>query len=151
MLRARQTARCAVERAGSKSSVARSPRSPLMRSCRGALSRITACLPPSACRSSAKPPLEPEFSCNPVPAPAAFNGADYDNGFEGFAVGSSSAEREGARLFFTVHAQNEDVEETAEPQVFNAYIDIVDVQTNAVLDTQDVVVIVPARPGGVGE
>lgn len=98
-----------------------------------------------------KPPLEPEYSCNPVPVPAAFDGADYDNGFEGFAVGSSSAEREGARLFFTVHAQNEDVEETEEPQVFSAYIDIVDVQTGAVLDTQDVVVIVPARPGGVGE
>lgn len=98
-----------------------------------------------------KPPLEPEFSCNPVPVPSAFDDADYDNGFAGFAVGSSSAEREGARLFFTVHAQNEDVEETVEPQVFNAFIDIVDVQTGTVLDTQDVVVIVPARPGGVGE
>lgn len=98
-----------------------------------------------------KPPLEPEFSCNPVPTPAAFDGADYDNGFEGFAVGSSNAEREGARLFFTVHARNETVEETVEPQVFNAFIDIVDVQTGTVLDTQDVIVIVPARPGGVGE
>lgn len=98
-----------------------------------------------------KPPLEPEFSCNPVPIPTAFDDADYNNGFAGFAVGSSSAEREGARLFFTVHAQNEVVEETVEPQVFNAFIDIVDVQTGTVLDTQDVVVIVPARPGGVGE
>ena len=98
-----------------------------------------------------KPPLEPELSCNPVPVPAAFDGATYDNGFSGFAVGSSSASREGARLFFTVHAQNDSVRETAEAQVFEAFIDIVDVQTGAVLDTQDVVVIVPARPGGVGE
>lgn len=98
-----------------------------------------------------KPPLEPEFSCNPVPVPAAFNDESYDNGFEGFAVGSSSTTREGARLFFTVHAQNSSVRETAEPQVFTAFIDIVDVQTGAVLDTQDVVVIVPAMPGGVGE
>lgn len=100
---------------------------------------------------SFKPPLEPELSCNPVPEPAAFDGASYNNGFAGFAVGSSSANREGARLFFTVHAQNEGVEELAEPQVFEAFIDIVDVQTGAVLDTQDVLVIVPARPGGVGE
>jgi hypothetical protein len=100
---------------------------------------------------SFKPPLEPELSCNPVPVPAAFDGASYDNGFSGFAVGSSSATREGARLFFTVHAQNDTVRETAEPQVFEAFIDIVDVQTGAVLDTQDVLVIVPARPGGVGE
>ncbi len=98
-----------------------------------------------------KPPLEPEFSCNPVPVPAAFNGESYDNGFSGFAVGSSSSSREGARLFFTVHAQNGSVKETAEPQVFTAFIDIVDVQTGAVLDTQDVLVIVPALPGGVGE
>jgi hypothetical protein len=35
--------------------------------------------------------------------------------------------------------------------VFSAFIDIVDEQTGAVLDTQDVVVIVPAQPGGVGE
>jgi hypothetical protein len=98
-----------------------------------------------------KPPLEPEFSCNPVPVPAAFNGEGFDNGFSGFAVGSSSADREGARLFFTVHAQNVSVAETDEPQAFTAFIDIVDVQTGAVLDTQDVVVIVPATPGGVGE
>lgn len=98
-----------------------------------------------------KPPLEPELSCNPVPTPDAFEGASYNNGFSGFAVGSSSATREGARLFFTVHAQNTEVKETPRPQVFQAFIDIVDVQTGAVLDTQDVVVIVPAVPGGVGE
>jgi hypothetical protein len=98
-----------------------------------------------------KPPLEPEFSCNPVPTPAAFNGSTYDNGFEGFAVGSSSAAREGAKLFFTVRARNTTVPETAEPQLFNAFIDIVDEQTGTVLDSQDVVVIVPAVPGAVGE
>jgi hypothetical protein len=98
-----------------------------------------------------KPPLEPEFSCNPVPKPAKFKSADYDNGFTGFAVGSSSADREGANLFFSVHARNTTVKETAEPQMFRSYIDIVDDQTGTVLDTQDVVVIVPALPGGVGE
>jgi hypothetical protein len=98
-----------------------------------------------------KPPLEPEFSCNPVPVPAAFNASTYDNGFEGFAVGSSSTTREGAKLFFTVRARNTTVPETDEPQLFSAFIDIVDEQTGAVLDTQDVVVIVPAVPGAVGE
>jgi hypothetical protein len=100
--------------------------------------------------ASFKPPLEPELSCNPVPKPAAFKGASYDNGFAGFAVGSSSTAREGARLFFTVHARNTTVKETADPQVFKAFIDIVDEQTGVVLDTQDVVVIVPGLPGGVG-
>lgn len=98
-----------------------------------------------------KPPKEPEQSCNPVPTPAAFKGADYDNGFAGFAVGSSSASREGARLFFEVQARNTTVKETADPQVFKAFIDIVDEQTGAVLDTQDVMVIVPGAPGVVGE
>jgi hypothetical protein len=98
-----------------------------------------------------KPPLEPELSCNPVPTPAAFDGASYENGFSGFAVGSSSADREGARLFFTVRAQNTTVRETADPQVFQAYVDVVDEQTGVVLDSQDVVVIVPGVPGGVGE
>lgn len=97
-----------------------------------------------------KPPAEPELSCNPVPKPASFKDAGYNNGFSGFAVGSSSATREGARLFFTVRAQNTTVKETADPQVFKAYIDIVDEQTGAVLDTQDVVVIVPGAPNGVG-
>ncbi len=99
---------------------------------------------------SFKPPLEPELSCNPVPKPAAFKGASYDNGFAGFAVGSSNADREGARLFFSVRAKNTTVKEKADPQVFKAYIDIVDEQTGVVLDTQDVVVIVPGAPGGVG-
>jgi hypothetical protein len=98
-----------------------------------------------------KPPLEPEYSCNPVPVRAALNGADYDNGFEGFAVGSSSTTREGAKLFFTVYARNTSVPESEEPQLFNAFIDIVDEQTGTVLDTQDVIVIVPAVPGAVGE
>jgi hypothetical protein len=97
-----------------------------------------------------KPPLEPELSCNPIPKPAKFGAASYNNGFTDFAVGSSSAEREGARLFFTVRAQNTTVKEVADPQVFKAYIDIVDEQTGVVLDTQDVVVIVPGAPNGVG-
>ena len=97
-----------------------------------------------------KPPLEPEFSCNPVPKPAAFKGANYNNGFSGFAVGSSSTDRDGARLFFTVRARNTTIKEGGDPQVFKAFIDIVDEQTGVVLDTKDVVVIVPGSPGGVG-
>lgn len=100
--------------------------------------------------ASFKPPLEPELSCNPVPKPAAFKGASYNNGFAGFAVGSSNSEREGARLFFSVRARNTTVKEGADPQIFKAFIDVVDEQTGVVLDTQDVVVIVPGVPGGVG-
>ncbi len=98
-----------------------------------------------------KPPSEPEFSCNPVPNPAMLNGANYENGFEGFAVGSSRQDVEGAKLFFTVRAQNTTVRQTGTPQLFTAFIDIVDETTGAVLDTQDVVVIVPASVGAAGE
>jgi len=111
------------------------------------LSRVAANTPDD----TFKPPLEPELSCNPVPTPAAFAGATYDNGFSGFAVGSSSADREGARLFFTVRAENTTVPETAEPQMYRAFVDVVDERTGTVLDSQDVVVIVPGVPGGVGE
>ena len=95
-----------------------------------------------------KPPLEPEFSCNPVPAPAEFNGVGYNNGFDNFAVGTSNVNREGAKLFFNVVARNTTVPETDVPQLFEAFIDIVDDLTGAVLDTQKVVIIVPAAPGG---
>ncbi len=98
-----------------------------------------------------KPPLEPERSCTPVPTPAMFNTAAYNDGFEGFAVGSSNVNQEGAKLFFTVVAKNDIVQEQATPQLFQAYIDIVDDTTGAVLDTQEVIIIVPAAPGGTGD
>jgi hypothetical protein len=59
-------------------------------------------------------------------------------------VGSSSAAREGAKLFFTVHARNTTVPATAEVQYFLANIDIIDYTTGAVLDTQQAFIVVPA-------
>jgi hypothetical protein len=98
-----------------------------------------------------KPPVEPERSCTPVPTPGMFNSVAYNDGFNGFAVGSSLVTQEGAKLFFTVAAQNNIVPEALAPQLFQAYIDIVDDTTGAVLDTQEVVIIVPAAPGGAGD
>jgi hypothetical protein len=98
-----------------------------------------------------KPPLEPERSCTPVPTPGQFQTMAYNDGFNGFAVGSSLVTQEGAKLFFTVAAQNNIVPEGTAPQLFQAYIDIVDDTTGAILDTQEVVIIVPAAPGGAGD
>lgn len=100
---------------------------------------------------SFKPPLEEERSCCPVPTPAQFVATTYDDGFTGFATCTSSATQEGAKLFFTVYARNTHVPETDAPQMFIAYIDIIDDTTGAILDTQEVVIIVPAAPGGSGE
>ena len=83
-----------------------------------------------------------------MPTPGAFHDSPFNNGFFGFAVGSANADVEGAKLFFTVHAQNSTVPETDAPQVFFAYIDIIDDTTGALLDTQEVVIIVPASPQG---
>ena len=80
-----------------------------------------------------------------------FNTGVYNDGFTGFAVGSSNVTQEGAKLFFTVVAKNDIVPELATPQLFQAFIDIVDDTTGAVLDTQEVVIIVPGAPGGTGD
>ena len=48
-------------------------------------------------------------------------------------------------------ARNTTVQEGASPQLFEAFIDIVDDLTGGVLDTQKVVIIVPASPGGSSE
>ncbi|MBN4050386.1 hypothetical protein JYT28_01390 [Desulfobulbus sp. AH-315-M07] len=99
-----------------------------------------------------KPALEPERSCTPVPTPAMLDGqVNYNNGFEGYAPGTSLIGVEGAKLFFTVTAENTFVQETKAPQIFVAYIDIVDDTTATILDTQDVLIIVPAAPGGAGD
>lgn len=91
------------------------------------------------------PPAEPEKSCTPVATPAALGGAAYNNGFANFAPGTSDPAKEGAKLLFTVHAQNDTCFKptSAEAQVFTAYIDVRDQVTGAVLDTQTVTIIVP--------
>ncbi len=111
------------------------------------LARIEANIPDD----TFKPPVEPERSCAPVPTPSQFNATTYNDGFSGFAVGSSNVAQEGAKLFFTVAAKNDFVPNGSVPQLFLAFIDIVDNTTSSVLDTQEVVIIVPAAPGGASE
>ena len=93
------------------------------------------------------PPLEPEKSCTPVATPASYNGATYNNGFSNFAPGTSSESTEGAHLEFTVHAENDACFEptNSDAQVFTAHIEILDRATGALLDTQDVTIIVPGK------
>ena len=92
------------------------------------------------------PPQEPEKSCNPQATPKKLDGSDYDNGFENFAPGTANPDIDGARLHFTVIAQNDDcVEPTDEPQVFRAYIDVVNPTTGLVFGRRQVSIIVPPR------
>mgnify|MGYP001766051668 CR=1 FL=1 len=96
------------------------------------------------------PPAEPEKSCTPVAAPAAYEGSTYNNGFSNFASGTSSPAKEGSHLLFTVHAQNDTCyePESSEAVVFAALINIVDQVTGALLDTQTVTIIVPGNTVG---
>ena len=91
------------------------------------------------------PPAEPEMSCNPIAIPAMLNGeALFNNGFSGFAPGTSSTLRPGAELDFTLRAQNDGcVLSGTEAQLFDVFIDVVDETTGAVLDTQRVTILVP--------
>lgn len=91
------------------------------------------------------PPSEPERSCNPTPTQGRIpSNVGYNNAFLGFATGTSSASRPGASLQFRVVAQNQScATPTTDAQVFTAFIDVVDVTTGTVLDTQEVTVIVP--------
>jgi hypothetical protein len=92
------------------------------------------------------PPAEPESTCTPVATPAAFLGAIYNNGFANVATGTSSSARPGIQLHFTVHAENDTCAfPAAEAQLFTAFIDVVDVTTGQVLDTQEATIIVPPR------
>jgi len=92
------------------------------------------------------PPAEPESTCTPAATPAAFLGAIYNNGFRGVATGTSSSTRPGIQLHFTVHAENDSCAFPAfEAQLFTAFIDVVDVTTGQVLDTQEATIIVPPR------
>jgi cysteine-rich repeat protein len=90
------------------------------------------------------PPQEPEQSCTPVATPATFNGSPYPNGFSGFATGTSSSSRPGTQLHFTVLAENFNcVPPSAQTQLYRAYIDLYDETTGTLLDTQEVVIVVP--------
>ncbi|MCK5807721.1 hypothetical protein KAH37_01920, partial [bacterium] len=93
------------------------------------------------------PPVEPEKSCTPAATPASYNGASYNNGFANFAPGTSSETKEGSHLEFTVHAENDTCFEPTDSQakVFTAHIEILDRATGALLDTQDVTIIVPGK------
>jgi hypothetical protein len=111
------------------------------------LTRVVANTPDETFR----PPADPEHTCWPFPTAGSFHGAPFNNGFYDFSTGTSLIAQEGAKLFFTVYAQNGIVEEGTSPQIFYAYIDILDDTTGSLLDTQSVVIIVPAAPGGAGE
>ncbi len=96
------------------------------------------------------PPMEPEHSCNPTALPTEVANAGYNNGFENFAPGTSSADVKGAELHYTVIAQNDNcVEPTDVAQVFTAYIDVYDPTTGVSFGERKVSIIVP--PGIVNE
>lgn len=80
-----------------------------------------------------------------VATPAAFNGADYNNGFSNFSTGTSTADTPGNKLTFNVEALNDCFPQEKEAKMFKAYINVIDNKTNSVLDTQPVTVIVPAK------
>ncbi|MBQ9817991.1 MAG: hypothetical protein IJM59_11095, partial [Proteobacteria bacterium] len=90
------------------------------------------------------PPAEPEKSCNPTATPAKL-GESYNSGFTNFATGTSSVNKKGAQLTFTVYAKNDGCyKQDKQTHVFEAYIDVYDPTTNLLFDTQKVSIIVPA-------
>ena len=97
------------------------------------------------------PPAEPEKSCNPQAIPAKIKigstTPSYNNGFTNFATGTSSIEKEGAKLKFKVHAVNNNCYKPGtETKVFTAYIDVYNPTTNLLFDTQEVAIVVPGIP-----
>ena len=80
-----------------------------------------------------------------VATPAAFNGADYNNGFSNFSTGTSTAGTPGNTLTFNVEAMNDCFPQEKEAKMFKAYINVIDNKTGSVLDTQPVTIIVPAK------
>ncbi|HRZ80218.1 MAG TPA: hypothetical protein P5044_09430, partial [bacterium] len=80
---------------------------------------------------------------------AAFNGSAYNNGFNNFSTGTSSATNPGNKLNFKVVAQNDTCyESSAVAKLFKAFINIVDNGTGSILDTQEVTIIVPGKVSG---
>ena len=80
-----------------------------------------------------------------IATPAAFNGADYNNGFSNFTTGTSTAGTPGNKLTFNVEAMNDCFPQEKEAKMFKAYINVIDNKTGSVLDTQPVTIIVPAK------
>ena len=80
-----------------------------------------------------------------VATPAAFNGADYNNGFTNFSTGTSTAGTPGNKLTFNVEAMNDCFPQEKEAKMFKAYINVIDNKTGSVLDSQPVTIIVPAK------
>ena len=98
------------------------------------------------------PPQEPEASCNPVATKEKFKAnptdpdLDYFNGFSNFAAGTSSINREGAKLHFDVIAQNDDcVAPKRTAQAFSAQIELYNPTTNLSLGKREVYIIVPGE------
>ena len=90
------------------------------------------------------PPNTPESICTPKAEPAKFKASDYYDGFKNFATGKSSAEVQGSSLKYKITAKNQDcVQPTNVAQLFEAYIDVYDADTEMVFDTQRVSIIVP--------
>ncbi|MBQ9817019.1 MAG: hypothetical protein IJM59_06090 [Proteobacteria bacterium] len=90
------------------------------------------------------PPAEPEKSCNPVAEPEAFSGAEYQNGYKNFAIGTSSAEKEGAQLNFMVKAVNDHcAKPTEQTQIFEATIELIDPLTGMSFGERKVSIVVP--------
>lgn len=92
------------------------------------------------------PPQEPEASCNPVAKPAAFDNADYDNGYTNFAIGTSSKDKIGAKLNFHIVAQNDRcVKPTEQSQVFEAYIELYEPTTGMSFGERKISIVVPGE------
>ncbi len=90
------------------------------------------------------PPAEPEKSCAPVATPAKFKGSTYNNGFNNFSTGTSSKTKPGAKLKFTVIAQNDTCLPSPDKAVaLTANLNVIDNATGSILDTQKVTIIVP--------
>ena len=86
-----------------------------------------------------------ECAATIVATPAAFNGADYNNGFTNFSTGTSTAGTPGNKLTFNVEAMNDCFPQEKEAKMFKAYINVIDNKTESILDTQPVTIIVPAK------
>ncbi len=115
----------------------------------------TSCFIQKVVASKYNPPCaEPEKSCNPEAVPAMVSATDYNDGFTNFAPGTSN-ELSGAELEFTVYAKNYNqntnascVEQTEDPQIFTAYIDVVNPATGLLFGTREVKIIVPGKLEG---
>ncbi|GEM_PF-330707 len=100
------------------------------------------------------PCAEPEASCNPEAVPAKVVATTYNDGFTNFAPGTSN-ELSGAELEFKVYARNYNattgkpcVEQTETPQIFTAFIDVINPTTGLKFGTREVKIIVPGKLEG---